>query len=276
MAIHPTAIIDRQAELDSSVEVGPYVVIEGPVKVGPRTQLRAHAYISGWTEIGERCDIHPFAVVGHLPQDVKYKGERSYCRIGNGVVIREGATVHRGTEPESATTIGDDCFIGGQSHIAHNCELRERVTLINYSALAGHVQIDAQVILSGDAMVHQFVRIGELAFIAGKARVTMDVPPFMMCFGDSTIIRHNVVGMRRAGYDAAALLEIREAYRTLYRSGLPFARAIEQLAGQVRTSAGRRLVEFLRAESKRGISAGGGIQHRRHGDVSREDETGIS
>lgn len=263
MAIHPTAIIDPQAEVDSSAEIGPYVVLDGPVKIGAGTTLRAHAYVSGWTEIGERCEIHPFAVVGHLPQDFHFTGERTFCRVGNDVVIREGATVHRGTQPESATVIGDGCFLMAYSHVGHNCVLGKRVKVYNMSILSGHVEADDDVIISGFSGVHQFVRIGRLAFVAGNARVTMDVPPFFMAFGEATVIQHNIVGMRRAGLDNRTIFEIRQAFRTLYRSGQLFSKAVEQLAAEVQTEAGRQLVEFLRAPTKRGICAGAIHQRRR-------------
>lgn len=257
MAIHPTAVIDRQAEIDESAEIGPYVVIEGPVRVGPGTSVRAHAYLSGWTTLGEACEVHPFATVGHFPQDFHYTGERSYCRIGNHVIIREGSTVHRGTQPESETVIGDNCFLMAYSHVGHNCILGRGAKVYNLSLLAGHVEVDDNAIISGSAMVHQFARIGKLAFVAGGARITMDVPPFFMAYGESSVIQHNIIGMRRAGYDPADLKEIRDAFRTLYRSGMLFSKAVETLAANVKTPAGTELVQFLQAESRRGICAGG-------------------
>jgi UDP-N-acetylglucosamine acyltransferase len=256
MAIHPTAVIDPKAELDTSVEVGAYAIVDGPVRIGPNTRLFPHAYVSGWTTIGERCELHPFSVVGHTPQDFHHSGERSYCRIGNGVIIREGVSIHRGTQPESVTEIGDDCFFLASSHVGHNCRLGRGVKVLPFVGVAGHVEIDDAVILSAGSLIHQFVRIGKLAYTAANARVAMDVPPFMMCHGESTIVQHNVIGMRRAGYDTQAAREIRRAYHTLYRDGLLFSRAIEALAGEVHTDAGRLLVEFLQAPSKRGICGG--------------------
>lgn len=277
MAIHPTAIIDRHAELDSSVDVGPYAVIEGPARIGAHTRIRAHAVVTGFTHIGERCDIHPHAIVGDEPQDFHWGGERSYCRIGSGVVIREGVTIHRGTHPESSTEVGDGCFLLANSHVGHNCVLGREVKLINGALLAGHVTLGDGAILSGNAIVHQFVRIGTLAFIAGGARATMDVPPFMICHGDSTIVQHNVIGMRRAGYDPAGIHEIRNAFRTLYRSALPFRKAVEQLAPATRTPAGLVLIEFLQSESRRGFAAGR-VGHRQRaanaqGSLSTATET---
>jgi len=260
MAIHPTAIIDRHAELDSTVEVGPYVIIDGPVKVGPRTRIRAHAQLTGWTTLGEDCHIYPYAIVGGDPQDFHFKGERSYCRLGNRVVMREGASVHRGSYPESATVIGDDTVFLSTAHAGHNCELACGVQVQHGALLAGHVSAQDRAIFGAHCLVHQFVRVGSLAFIAAGARVGMDVPPFMTCQGETVLVAHNVVGMRRNGYDPEALLEIRQAYRTLFRSGLLFRDAVKQLSASIKTDAGRLLVSFLQSESKRGIAVGG--RHR--------------
>jgi UDP-N-acetylglucosamine acyltransferase len=264
MAIHPTAVIDRQAELDGTIEIGPYVIIEGPVKIGPNTLVKAHAFLSGWTEIGRDCEIHPFAVVGGPPQDFHYKGERSYTKIGDRVVIREGSTIHRGSQPESATVIGDECLLMAYSHVGHNCRLASGVKVYNMAALSGHVEIDEAVIVSGYALVHQFARIGTLAFISGGARAKMDVPPFMTAFGEATIVQYNAIGMKRAGYMAEDIDEIREAFRILYRSGQLFRKSIEQVAGMVKTRAGKQLAEFLQAESKRGYCMGS-TGHRQRG-----------
>ena len=271
MAIHPSAIIDPKAELDSTVEVGPYVVIEGAVRIGANTRIRAHAYVGGWTEIGQACDIHPLAVVGHFPQDFHYHGDRTYCKIGRGVVVREGATIHRGTQPESATIVGDECFLLAYSHVGHNCQLGRGVKVYNMAAVSGHVEIGDQAIISGYALIHQFVRIGKLAFIAGAARVTMDVPPFFLCHGESTIVQHNVVGMQRAGYQQEAIHELRQAYRTLYRTGLPFRKAAAQLAETVRTDAGRELVAFIQTESRRGYCSGRSSPRSRDRHFGAED-----
>jgi UDP-N-acetylglucosamine acyltransferase len=276
MAIHPTAVIDKHAEIDPTAEIGPYVVIEGPVRVGPHTNVRAHAYLSGWTQIGEGCEIHPFAVVGHFPQDFHFSGERSYCTIGNRVIIREGATVHRGTQPESYTIVGDECFLMAYSHVGHNCELAKGVKVYNMAAVSGHVEVGENAIISGACLIHQFARIGKLAFIAAATRLAMDVPPFFMAYGESTVIQHNIVGMRRAGYDARDLQEIRSAFRILYRSGKPFRQAIDELAKTVSTPAGRELLAFLQAESRRGICAAGqsNRQRRQPSDLS-EDATDL-
>jgi UDP-N-acetylglucosamine acyltransferase len=237
MPIHPTAVVDREAEVDSTAQIDPYAIIEGPVRIGANTRVRSHAHVSGWTDIGPDCDIHPFAVVGNLPQDFHYKGERSYTRIGRSVVIREGATIHRGTQPESETVIGDGCLLMVYAHVGHNCRLAKDVKVYNMSALSGHIDVGEGVIVSGYNTTHQFIRIGKLAFLSANGRIGMDVPPFMTAFGQSTIVAHNVTGMRRAGYDREDMFEIRRAFRTLYRSGLAFGKAVAQLRDSLTTRA---------------------------------------
>lgn len=274
MSIHPTAIVDRKAELDSTVEIGPYAIIDGPAKIGARTKIQAHAYISGWATLGEDCNIYPFAIVGGDPQDFHFKGEPSYCRLGNGVTMREGASVHRGSYPESATIIGDGTSLLTGAHAGHNCELGSRVQVQHAALLAGHVIVHDRAIISGAAVVGQFSRIGSLAFIAAAARVGMDVPPFMMCQGETTLVAHNVVGMRRNGYKPEEVFEIRQAFRTLYRSGMLFREAVEKLASSVKTDAGRLLVSFLQSESKRGFARGG--RHRNRADDGSGSESDTS
>ena len=148
MAIHPAAIVDKQAEIDPTAEIGPYAVIEGPVTIRAGTRVYPNAYISGWTEIGQGCEIHPGAVIGHLPQDFHFHPCRSYCRIGDGTIVREFASIHRGTQPESATILGKGCFILGYSHIGHNCVLGDGVKLYNMAACSGHVDVGEKAVIS--------------------------------------------------------------------------------------------------------------------------------
>lgn len=256
MSIHPTAIIDAQADLDPSVDVGPYAVIEGPVRIGPGTKVLAHAYLTGWTTIGANCEVHPFAVIGAPPQDLKYHGAESYVRVGDETILREGVSVHRGTEPGSSTVVGARCFLMGYSHVAHNCRLDDDVKLANGVMLAGWVEVGANVFMGGGAGVHQFTRIGELCVVRGNAEISCDVPPFFMAVQGSTVLGLNLVGLRRAGFSGAEIEEIKQAYKLLYRSGLPFRKAVAMVAERVTSPPGHRLVEFLRAPSKRGFAHG--------------------
>ncbi len=256
MPVHPTAIVDRRAEVHPTAEIGPYAIIDGPVRVGAGTRVYPHAYLTGWTEIGANCQIHPGAVVGHEPQDLAFKGEKSYCRIGDETIIREGASIHRGTDPGSTTVVGKCCFIMANAHVAHNCQLGDDVKLVNAVLLAGHVHIGAGAFLAGGTMVHQFVRIGELVMTRGLTAVSMDVPPYFMVVRSGYCAGVNIVGLRRAGFTGPQRDDVRRAYRILYRSGIPFRRAVEKLAQTVATDAGRRILEFVRQPSRRGIIRG--------------------
>lgn len=256
MAIHPTAIVDSAAEIDPSVDIGPYAIVEGPVKVAADAKIYHHVYLTGWTEIGARCQIHPFAIIGHLPQDTHFEGERSYCRIGAGTIIREYASIHRGTQPESATVVGEDCFLLGYTHLGHNCVLGDRVTMINRATLGGHTEVGRGAVLSADAMSHQFVRIGEYAMIGGAAKLTMDVLPFMTVQLRNACSGPNLVGLHRNGFSQPEIDEIKRAYKLIYRSGNTLSAVMEELESTVETDAGRRLLAFMKAPSKRGLGAG--------------------
>lgn len=252
MAIHATAVIDRSAELEKSVEVGPYAIIEAGVRIGAGTRVWPHAFIASGTHIGERCQIHPFTVIGHHPQDLAWKALPSYTEIGDDVVLREHCQIHRGTMAESKTVIGNRCYLMSVAHVAHNCVLGEDVKIATNSVLAGHVHVGDKTFISGNSAVHQFVRIGELCMISGGMRVINDVPSFMM-FGPAGVVGINLIGLRRAGFTAEERTEIRAAYKQLYRSGESFRAGIESVTQSVKSEPGRRLVEFLRGASKRGF-----------------------
>ncbi len=256
MPVHPTAIIHPDARIDATADIGPYVIIDGPVQIGPHTRVYAHAYLAGWTQIAADCQIHPHAVIGHLPQDLAHDGSVSYCRIGEGTIIREGASVHRGTGAGTETVVGKRCYLMANAHVAHNCRVGDDVKMANGALLAGHVRVDDGAFLSGGAVVHQFVRIGELAMVRGNARTAMDVPPFSMTDSEGRVVGLNAVGVRRAGFSEAERNELKKAIRTLYRTGLPFRKAVESIAESLQTAPGRRLVCFLREPSRRGVAGG--------------------
>lgn len=257
LSIHATAVIDPRAEIDSDVEIGAYAIVDGPVRIHGGTCLRPKAMVTGWTEIGARCVIHANACVGDTPQDRAYSGARSFCRIGAETVIREGATVHRGTAPESVTEVGQRCLLMSNSHVGHNCHVADDVVIVNGAVLGGHVHVGPRAFLSGLAGVHQFVRIGELAMIGGVVKIAMDVPPFFTVGDDGrSCTGINTVGLRRAGLGAEVRDELRAAFRLLYRTGMLFRNAVAEVERQVKSDAGKRLVEFLTAPSRRGILPG--------------------
>jgi UDP-N-acetylglucosamine acyltransferase len=269
LPIHPTAIIHPSAEIDPNADIGPYVIVDGPVNVAAGTRIYPHVYLTGHTEIGPDCQVHPFASVGHLPQDTNHKGERTYCRIGRGTVLREYVSVHRGTQPESTTIVGADCLLFAGSHVAHNCQLADRVTLINGALLAGHVTVGERAVISGNAAAHQFVRIGECAMAAGMSTLSMDVPPFMTMLSRNLCSGVNLVGMRRAGLSREEIREIRDAYRILYRTNRAINTCLQELKEMVQTPAGRRLWQFLEQPSKRGIGIGARHAYRRSVDIDQ-------
>jgi len=254
LAIHPTAVVNSKAELASDIEVGPYCVIDGNVRIAAGCRLYQGVYVTGWTQIGERCVLHPGVIVGHAPQDTKYKGERSYCRIGHGAVLREYVTIHRGTVPESTTIVGENCFLLAGCHVGHNCVIGDNVTLINNAQLAGYVRVGDRATLGGQAAVHQFVRIGELAMVAGLARIPMDIVPFALTDVEGRVAGPNSVGLRRSNMPREHLLDIRQAFRILFQTGVSRKEAIARVASSVASPPGRRLVAFLREDSKRGLA----------------------
>ncbi len=246
--------MDRKAEIDDTASIGPYCVIDANVRIGAGCRLYHNVYVTGWTELGPNCELHPNAIVGHAPQDVKYQGERTYCRVGRGTILRENVTVHRGTTPDSETVVGESCFLLAGSHVGHNSRVGNRVTLINNVLLGGHVVVGDGVTIGGSTGVHQFVRIGELAMLAGVGRVILDVLPFAMADTQGKIAGINRIGLRRAGVSREEFSDIREAYRVLFDRRGSFREGIGRVKETVTTPAGRRLLEFLLAESKRGFA----------------------
>lgn len=251
MAIHPTAVIHASAQIDPDAEIGPYSIIEKDVRIGPAVRLYGHVYIGEGTTIAAGCQIHPFASIGQPPQDLAFKGEPSFTVIGEGTVIREHVSIHRGTMPGSSTVLGKRCFLMACSHVAHNCVVGDDVKMANSSMLGGHVQVGNSTFIAGLTGAHQFVRVGELNMLSG-ARVTTDVVPFMIVT-PMGVVGPNVVGLRRAGFTAEERTEIRECYRRLFRQGIGFRAAVEQLEKLPLGRAGQRIVEFIKAPSKRGL-----------------------
>jgi UDP-N-acetylglucosamine acyltransferase len=257
MSIHSTAVVDPRAEIDSEVEIGPYVVIEGPVKIKRGTRVMAHAYLTGWTEIGEDNEIHPGAILGGAPQDKAYQGQESYLTIGNHNVIREHAQVHRGTAPNSSTIIGNHNYLMATSHVGHNCKLGDNIVMANGALLGGYVDIDNSVFISGNCVVHQFIRIGEHAMMRGLSGTSRDVPPFAIVDWQHTVRGVNVVGLKRAGFDDRRIRAIRNAFRVLFRKGRNLSIALTEVEENMRADDDvMTLVKFIRS-SKRGVCFGG-------------------
>jgi len=254
--IHPTAVVDKHAELDSTVEVGPYAVIGPKVKIGPHTRVGPHAVIEGDTTIGANNVVFQFAAIGAIPQDLKYAGELTRLVIGDHNSIREFATVHIGTAGGGGVTrVGNHCLLMANSHVAHDVQLGDGCILANSCALAGHVAVEDRVIFGGLSAVHQYTRIGRLAFISGGAMVTQDVPPYVTVQGDrAEVVGINTVGLTRAHFKDEQQARVKNAFKILYRSKLGFREAI----AHVRAEHGGHdeidhLVAFLE-NSERGIA----------------------
>jgi UDP-N-acetylglucosamine acyltransferase len=257
--VHPTAIVDSNAELDDSVEVGAYSVIGPNVKIGARTRIGPHVVIEGHTTIG--CDNHffQFSSIGAAPQDKKYKGEPTLLEIGDRNTIREFCTFNLGTvQDASATRIGSDNWIMAYVHIAHDCQLGSNIILANNVTLAGHVHLADWVFLGGFTSVHQFCRIGAHAMTAFTAAVSQDVPPFVTAAGNRAVPAGlNSEGLKRRGFTAEQIMAIKRAYKLIYRSGLSLdeakaALAKEEAGAPASAEHIRLLREFLE-NSTRGI-----------------------
>ena len=230
--IHPTALIDPQAELASDVSVGPYTVIGPNVRMGARTTVGAHCVLEGHTTIGEGNRIFQFASIGAVPQDKKYAGEPTRLEIGDGNTIREFVTINTGTVQDAGVTrVGDDNWIMAYVHIAHDCQLGNHIILANAVQLAGHVHLGDWVFLGGLTGVHQFGRVGAHAMTAFQTRLAQDVPPFVTAGGNPAEAQSiNAEGLKRRGFSAERIALIKQMYRLLYRQGLTLEAAREQIA----------------------------------------------
>ncbi len=251
--IAPTARIHPDAQIGPDVEIGHYCVIESDVTIGAGCLLEPYVYVKRWTTLGERNEISAGTVLGTDPLDKAFTGERSYLRIGNRNKIREHYTISRGTQPESVTQIGDDTYIMTSGHIAHNCRIGSNVVICSCALVAGHVDIEDRAFISGGVVVHQYSKIGELAMIAGNARVNLDTPPYFLYSGLNVEPKGlNLVGLKRAGLDAARISLIKKAYQLLYRSGLKLDEALARIEREIPAPETLHLVDFVR-RSERGI-----------------------
>jgi UDP-N-acetylglucosamine acyltransferase len=258
-AVHPTAIIAPGAELGVGVRIGPYVVVGPHVRIGDGTTVGPHAVLDGHTTIGAENRVFQFASIGAEPQDLKYRGEPSRLEIGNRNIIREFATLNPGTTGGGmVTTVGDDNLFMNYAHVGHDSHIGSHCILANSSALAGHVTLEDYVMVGGLAAIHQFSRIGESALLGGGAMVTHDVPPYCNAAGDRARLRGlNVIGLRRRGFDADRIRDVKRAYRILFGSKLPLAEARARCAAELGEEGDvGRMLAFI-AASTRGLCPAG-------------------
>ncbi|MEW6516063.1 MAG: acyl-ACP--UDP-N-acetylglucosamine O-acyltransferase [candidate division FCPU426 bacterium] len=252
--IHPAAIVHPHARLGEGVVVGPGALIGEHVVIGERTQVGPYAVIDGWTAIGADCRIFTGAILGTECQDLKYRGERSYLRVGDRNIIREYVTMNRATGEDKATVIGSDNLFMAYCHVAHNCTIGNHNILANAIGMAGHVTIMDHANIGGLDTIHQGVRIGSYAMIGGGSRVPKDIPPYILCGGSPLRIAGiNRVGLERKGFSPERLAVVERAYRILYRSKLNITQALERLEAEPPEPEIALLVAFIKA-SDRGIA----------------------
>lgn len=268
--IHPTAIVEDGAQLGSGVIVEPYAIVKSNVILKDRVVIKAHAYIDGNTTIGEGTTIYPSASIGTKTQDLKFRGEKTFVKIGKNCEIREFVTINSSCQENSVVEVGDDCLIMASCHVAHNCVLGNRVIMSNSATLAGHVTVDDYAIIGGLTPVHQFVRIGRYAMVGGMSRVTHDISPYTIGAGVPFKLGGlNIIGLKRQGIPLHTRKELSKAFKILYRSKLHLEEALERIEKEVEP-----LPEVLHwltfcRESKRGLM---GMQGVSNGDEEVEEE----
>jgi UDP-N-acetylglucosamine acyltransferase len=252
--IHPTAVIDKGAEIGEGCEIGPYCVIGPHVALGPRSRLLSHVVIDGYTRLGEENEIYPFASIGLKTQDLKWKGGLTRTEIGDRNMIRECVTIHSATGDGETTVIGSDNTILAGSHIGHNVAMGNHV-IVSMAALAGHVVVEDYAVVGGLSAVHQFCHLGTLSMVAGCAKVVQDVAPYMIVDGNPAETRTiNKVGMQRHGVSEAAQTALRQAFKILFRDGLTIPNALARIEQELpKLPEVSHLVEFVRT-TERGIS----------------------
>jgi len=259
MKIHSTAIVDKKARLADDIEVGPYAIIGPNAEIAKGTVIGNNVTIDGYTTIGEGNRIFTGAVIGSIPQDLKYKGKKSFLKIGKNNIIREYVTMNPGTGEGSSTSVGDGNLLMAYSHVAHDCKIGNNCIIANIGTLAGHVTLEDKVVIGGLAAIHQFARVGRMAIIGGCSKVVQDVPPFSTCDGNpARVYGLNLIGIRRAGMSQKAQRELKKAFRIIFHSGLVLKNGIEKVKKDIELiEEVKYLLNFLK-DSERGICRGSG------------------
>ncbi len=266
-SIHANAVIGGDVELAAGVEVGPFCMLEGRIRIGSGTRLIGHVTILGDTEIGQDNVLHPNVVIGDEPQDITYKGGPRRVKIGDRNVLREGVTVHRGSEHGDITIVGDGNFFMQNSHVAHDCRIGDGAIIAGGALLAGWVEVGDRALVSGNCVVHQHVRIGRYAMMRGLSRTSRDVPPFCIMDLTHTLRGINVVGLRRTGIDAISIRALRRAFTSVFGVRQNLKLALERLEMEgAHPAEVIELIAFIR-QSKRGVAFG----PRHRGDSERDE-----
>ncbi len=253
--IHPSAIVDPNAELGQGVIVGPWSIIGPRVRVGDGTRVGSHVLIERDTTVGADCQLHQGAVLGTDPQDLKFRGEETVLIVGDRTIIREYATLNRGTADLLQTVVGDDCILMAYSHIAHDCQIGNNVVISNAVNMAGHVFIEDWTIVGGLTAIHQFVRIGAHAFVGGASRTSKDVPPYTKAAGSPMkLYGLNSVGLDRRGFSPELRKALKKAYRAVFQTSLPLTQGLEQAEAEAEDYPEvRHFLSFIRT-SERGVT----------------------
>ncbi len=255
--IHPTAIVHPEAQLDPSVEVGPWCTVGPNVKIGKGTRLISHVVVDGWTEMGEDNVVFPFAVLGAIPQDLKYKGEPTRLIIGNNNRIRESVTLNLGTvQGGGETRVGDHCLLMAYTHLGHDCKVGDHVIIANVGTLAGHVTVEDYATIGGQTGVVQFCRVGAYSYVGGQSGIEKDVPPFSIALGSRpiTIKGANIVGLRRRGFSAETIQKINEAIKLWTRPDVQKEQCLLEIESQYGECPEiQRFVQFIR-KSESGVA----------------------
>ena len=268
--IHPSAVIEEGARIGNNVTIEPYAIIKANVILEDRVVIKSHAYIDGNTTIGEGTTIYPGASIGTKTQDLKFRGEKTYVKIGKNCEIREFVTINSSCQEGSVVQVGDHCLIMAYCHIAHNCVLGNRIIMSNNATLAGHVTVEDNAIIGGMTPVHQFVRIGTFAMVGGMSRVTHDIPPYTIGAGVPFKFGGlNIVGLKRHQFPLQTRIELSKAFKLLYRSQLGLEEAIDKIRQEVSPLPEvQHLIKFC-LETTRGLM---GIHGAKEETQSNEEE----
>jgi len=252
--IHPTAIIDPKAEIGNNVKIGPYSIIEADTTIHDNVTIGANCLVAQYTELKEKVTLFHGAVVGTVPQDLKFEGEKTELIIGEGTTIREYAMLNRGTSESGSTTIGKNCFLMAYSHVAHDCHIGDNVIMANAVNLAGHVEIGEFAIIGGVVPVHQFVKIGAHSMIGGGYRVPQDVCPYALVGGyPMKVAGLNKVGLKRRGFSNSAIKTLEQVFKILFASNLNRSQAVEKIKSEIEMTDEVKVVLDFIERSKRGL-----------------------
>lgn len=252
--IHPTALIEDGAQIADDVEIGAYATVGANVIIGSGCRIRSHAILTGYTSLGENNQIGHGAIIGAEPQDFAFDpSTHSEVQIGSHNIIREYVTIHRGTKAGSVTKVGDHNFLMTGCHLGHNAEVKNHVIIANNCLLAGYVEVQDHAVLGGGTVFHQFMRVGRNTMVRGGTRFGKDIPPFTIGYTENTVVGINAIGLRRGGFKTEARLELKRAFKLIYKSGMNVSQALIAAREETWGPEAQEFFAFIEAAKKRGI-----------------------